>query len=188
MNFVALKGPFQVHLVWQQCWRFYDVKEHSSRNYQWSFPPAGGRKWVWRGVSWVSWKGFLPSRLLATANHGVCVCVCVCVCLSVCLSVLYSWCVCVCVSVCLSVYLSYIPGQLMQFCLSFSSPMDCNPPGSSVHGILQARILERVTIPFSRGSSRSRDQTHRPTSPALQADSLPSEPPGKFCINGVRAS
>ena len=118
----------------------------------------------------------------------VCVCVCVCVCVSVCLSVLYSWCVCVCVSVCLSVYLSYIPGQLMQFCLSFSSPMDCNPPGSSVHGILQARILERVTIPFSRGSSRSRDQTHRPTSPALQADSLPSEPPGKFCINGVRAS
>ena len=37
--------------------------------------------------------------------------------------------------------------------------MDCNPPGSSVHGILQARILEWVAIPFSRGSSPPRDQT-----------------------------
>ena len=38
-------------------------------------------------------------------------------------------------------------------------PMDCSLPGSSVYGILQARILEWVTIPFSRGSSRPRDQT-----------------------------
>ena len=38
-------------------------------------------------------------------------------------------------------------------------PMDCSPPGSSVHGILQARILEWVAIPFSRGSSQPRDQT-----------------------------
>ena len=38
-------------------------------------------------------------------------------------------------------------------------PMDCSPPGSSVHGILQARILEGVAIPFSRGSSQPRDQT-----------------------------
>ena len=37
--------------------------------------------------------------------------------------------------------------------------MDCSPPGSSVPGILQARIPERVTIPISRGSSRSRDWT-----------------------------
>jgi len=37
--------------------------------------------------------------------------------------------------------------------------MDCSPPGSSVHGILQARVLEWVAIPFSRGSSQSRDQT-----------------------------
>ena len=37
--------------------------------------------------------------------------------------------------------------------------MDCSPPGSSVHGILQARILEWVAISFSRGSSRLRDQT-----------------------------
>ena len=38
-------------------------------------------------------------------------------------------------------------------------PMDCSPPGSSVHGIIQARILERVDIPFSKGSSQTRDQT-----------------------------
>ena len=37
--------------------------------------------------------------------------------------------------------------------------MDCSPPGSSVHGILQARILEWVAISFSRGSSQPRDQT-----------------------------
>ena len=37
-------------------------------------------------------------------------------------------------------------------------PMDCSLPKSSVHGILQARILEWVAIPFSRGSSRARDQ------------------------------
>ena len=37
--------------------------------------------------------------------------------------------------------------------------MDCSPPGSSVHGMFQARILERVAIPFSRGSSRPRDWT-----------------------------
>ena len=36
-------------------------------------------------------------------------------------------------------------------------PMDCSPPGFSVHGILQARILEWVVIPFSRGSSQSKN-------------------------------
>ena len=51
------------------------------------------------------------------------------------------------------------------------NPMVCGPPGSSVHGISQARILEWVTISFSRGSSQHRDPTH--TSPALQEDSLP---------------
>ena len=39
------------------------------------------------------------------------------------------------------------------------NPMDCSPPSSSVHGILQARILEWVAIPFSRGSSQPRDWT-----------------------------
>ena len=40
---------------------------------------------------------------------------------------------------------------------SVSDPMDCNPTGSSVHGISQARILERIVIPFSRGFSPPRD-------------------------------
>ena len=43
--------------------------------------------------------------------------------------------------------------------LILCDPMDCSPPGSSVLGILQARILEWVAIPLSRGSSRPRDQT-----------------------------
>ena len=40
-----------------------------------------------------------------------------------------------------------------QSCLTLCNPMNCNPPGSSIHGILQARILEWVAIPFSKGSS-----------------------------------
>ena len=46
-----------------------------------------------------------------------------------------------------------------QFCLTLCDPMDCSPPGSSLHGILQARILEWVAISFSRGSSQPRDWT-----------------------------
>ena len=45
----------------------------------------------------------------------------------------------------------------LQSCLTLCYPMDRSPPGSSVHGILQARMLEWVTIPFSRGSSWPRD-------------------------------
>ena len=41
-----------------------------------------------------------------------------------------------------------------QACLSLCDPGDYSPPGSSVHGVLQARVLEWVAIPFSRGSSR----------------------------------
>jgi len=44
-----------------------------------------------------------------------------------------------------------------QSCQTLCNPMDCSPPGSSVHGIIQARIFEWVTIPFSRRSSQSRD-------------------------------
>ena len=44
--------------------------------------------------------------------------------------------------------------------LTLCNPRDCSLPGSSVHGISQARILERVSISFFRGSSQPRDQTH----------------------------
>ena len=55
--------------------------------------------------------------------------------------------------------------------------MDCSPPGSSVHGILQARILEWVAMPFSRGSSHPGIE---PVSHALQAVSLPFELQGSL--------
>ena len=47
-----------------------------------------------------------------------------------------------------------------QLCLTLCDPVNCSLPGSSVHGILQARILEWVAVPSSRGSSWPRDQTH----------------------------
>ena len=46
-----------------------------------------------------------------------------------------------------------------QSCPTLCNPMDCRPLGSSVHGILQARILEWAAVPFSRGSSAPRDPT-----------------------------
>ena len=59
-------------------------------------------------------------------------------------------CVCVCVCVCVLVVQSYS---------TLCESIDYNLPGSSVHGILQARILEWVAMPFSRGSSQPRDRT-----------------------------
>ena len=61
-------------------------------------------------------------------------------------------------------------------------PTLCNPMDHTVHGILQARILEWVAFPFSTGYSHPRDQTQ---SPALQVDSLLSEPRGKPKNTGV---
>ena len=52
-----------------------------------------------------------------------------------------------------------VKASVIQSCPTLYDPMDCSPPGSSVHGILQARILEWIAIPFSRGSSHPRDQT-----------------------------
>ena len=60
-------------------------------------------------------------------------------------------CVCLCVCVC---------AQLLQLCLTLCDSTDCSPPGPSVHGILQARILEWVAMFSSRGSCQPRDQTH----------------------------
>ena len=71
---------------------------------------------------------------------------------------------------------------VIQSCLTLWDPMDCSPPGSSVHGMSQTRILEWVAISFSRECSQPRD---RSGSHALQADSLPSEPPGKPQNTGV---
>ena len=59
---------------------------------------------------------------------------------------------------------------------------NCGPPGSSVHGILQARILKWVAFPFSRGSFQPEIG---PKSPTLLADSLPDELQGKPKNTGV---
>ena len=60
-------------------------------------------------------------------------------------------------------------------------PVDCSPPGSSVHGILQARTLEWVTIPFSRGFSRPRDRTWVS---CIVGRFFTTEPPGKPGLRG----
>ena len=52
-----------------------------------------------------------------------------------------------------------VHAQSLQSCLTLCDPMDCSLAGSSVHGILQARILEWIAISSSRGSSPPRDQT-----------------------------
>ena len=81
-------------------------------------------------------------------------------------------CVCVCVCVCARAH--------AQLCLTVCDPMDCSPPGSSIHGILQQRILEWVAMPSSRGIFPTQGSNlfllhflH------WQADSLSLVPPGK---------
>ena len=61
-------------------------------------------------------------------------------------------------------------------CLTLCDPTDYSLPGSSVHEILQARILEWVAVTFSRASTQLRN---KPRSPSSQADSLLSESPEK---------
>ena len=70
--------------------------------------------------------------------------------------------------------------SVAQLCPAPCNSMDYSAPGSSICGILQARILEWVAISFSRGFP---DPGIKPGSPALKADSLPSEASGKFHFN-----
>ena len=70
-------------------------------------------------------------------------------------SLVLSNCVCVCVCVCVHVHAHTHTLSHVRLC----DPMDCSLPGSSVHGTLQARVLEWVAISFSRRSSRPRNQT-----------------------------
>ena len=73
------------------------------------------------------------------------------------------WCVC---------------AKSLQSCPTLCDPMDYSPPGISVRGILQARIMEWVAIPSSRGSSQLRDGTHVLCLLHWRANSLPLAPPG----------
>ena len=74
--------------------------------------------------------------------------------------------------------------QSLQLCLTLCDPMDYSPPGSSVHGIFQARILEWPAMPSSRGSSLPRDRT-RVSCISYTADGFftaePPEKPHNFC-------
>ena len=79
---------------------------------------------------------------------------------------LLSTCVCVCVCV-----------KVIQSCTTV-----CNPMDYTVHGVLQARILEWIAFPFSEDLPNPGIE---PGSPTLQADSLPAEPPGKPKNTGV---
>ena len=69
--------------------------------------------------------------------------------------------------------------EVAQSCPTLCNPVDCSLPSFSIHGILQARILEWVTISFSRDLHNPGIE---PRSPALEADALTSEPPGKLRI------
>ena len=88
----------------------------------------------------------VQSRGYADFTSFMCTEVCVCV-----------WAVRVCVCVCVCA----------QLCPTLCNPMDCSLPGSSVHGISQARILEWVAISSSRGSSWPRDRAHVPYASCL---------------------
>ena len=76
-------------------------------------------------------------------------------------------CVCVCVCVCVCARACVHTRSVTQLCLTVCNPLDGSLPGSSIHQILQARILEWVAISFSRRSSWHRDWTH------------------VFCISGI---
>ena len=64
--------------------------------------------------------------------HGIPLCVCVCVCVCVCMSITAT-----------------AAAKSLQSCPTLGDPMDCSPPGSSIHGIFQARVLEWGAIAFS---------------------------------------
>ena len=71
---------------------------------------------------------------------------------------------------------AYVHAKSLQLCLTLCDAMDRSLPGSSVHGILQARILGG--LPFTSPGDLLYPGIE-PGSPALQVDSLPTEPPGK---------
>ena len=72
-----------------------------------------------------------------------------------------------------------------QSCPILCNPVDCSLQGSSIHGILQARILEWVAIPFSKRSSHPRDWTRVSQ---IAGSALPSEPSGKLQSNASKVT
>ena len=74
---------------------------------------------------------------------------------------------------------AYVHAKSLQSCPALRNSMHCNPPGSSVHGILQAKILEWIAMPSSRGSSQPRDQTCASCSCYIAGGFFTTEPLGK---------
>ena len=75
--------------------------------------------------------------------------------------------------------LNYITCSVTELCLTLCDPMDYSLPGSSIHGILQARILEWVAMPSSTGSSCPRNRTCVSCSSCIAGGFFTTEPPGK---------
>ena len=73
-----------------------------------------------------------------------------------------------------------VHGKSLQLCLTLCNPMDCSPPGSSVHGILQARMWEWVALLSSRDLLNPGIKPVSLTSPALAGSFFTTEPPGKL--------
>ena len=78
---------------------------------------------------------------------------------------------------------SFLPMSVPQSCPAPWDAVVCSPPGSSVHGILQARTLQWVAMPPPAALP---DPGVEPRSPALQADSLPSEPPSHSTLREIQ--
>ena len=76
----------------------------------------------------------------------------------------------------------YVHAKSLQSCPTLCNPMDHSPPGSSVHGVIQARILEWAAVPFSKGSSDPGIDLSLTCLLLWQVGSLPVAPPGKLCM------
>ena len=72
-----------------------------------------------------------------------------------------------------------VHAKSLESCPTLFDPMDCSPPGSSLHEILQARILEQVAVSFFRGSSQPWDQTHISCVSCIAGRLFTAEPSGK---------
>ena len=91
--------------------------------------------------------------------------------------------ICILLNICVvSTFPNYISMHMClvaKSCPTFCDPMDCSPQSFFVHEVFQARILEWVTMPSSRGSSWPRDQTHISWISCIAGQFFAIEPPGK---------
>ena len=83
-----------------------------------------------------------------------------------------------CIRMCLYSFV-YVCAKTLQLCPTLCNPMGCNQSDSSVHGILQARIMERVAVPLLHGIFRTQGSNLHLMSPALPGGFFTLAPPGK---------